>query len=182
MSQRIGYLGPEGTFTHRAALAMSSAEDTLVPLADTGVIERELLARGIDACILPLMNSRAGGVQATGDLLDRLGDRVRITDDHAIEVTFRLCRRAGDDGPLAEILSHAKALAQCSAFVASSGARALETDSTARACDLVAAATKPGLGAIAAPGAGAARGLLEAPDPLEDEPGAMTRFVRIELA
>ncbi len=182
MTTRIGYLGPEGTFTEIAARAMSGAGDVLVPLADTGEIERELLARRIGAGVLPLMSSRAGGVEATGELIERLGEMVRIVDDHAEAVTFRLSRRAGDGEALREVLSHPKALAQCAAFVARSGATTLETSSTAEACALVAGSGETGLGAIAAPGAGAARGLVEHPGAVEDEPGGVTRFVRIELA
>ncbi|MEZ6243806.1 MAG: prephenate dehydratase domain-containing protein [Phycisphaerales bacterium] len=182
MSQRIGYLGPEGTFTGQAARAMSSGGDELIPLAGTDEIECELLERRIDAGVLPLMNSRAGGVQATGELIERLGDKIRITGDHTLPVTFRLFRKVGDEATLREVLSHPKALSQCAAFIARAGASMLETSSTAQACELVAAADEIGLGAIAAPGAGTAYGLVELPEPLEDETGAMTRFVRLELA
>jgi len=182
MSQRIGFLGPEGTFTGVAARAMSAPGDRLIPLGDTEEVERELMAGRIDAGVLPLMSSRAGGVEATGALLERLADRIRITRDHAEPVTFRLFRRAGDAAPLREVLSHPKALAQCAAFIAGVGASHVETTSTGRACELVAAAGRAGLGAIAGPGAGAALGLVELPGPLEDEPGGVTRFVRIERA
>lgn len=182
MGARIGYLGPDGTFTSIAARALSVAGDDLLPLSDTGAVERALMGGQIDAGVLPISSSRAGEVSETREMLDRHALDLRVAGEHGVRVTFRLFRRADDAGPLVRVLSHPKALAQCAGFIADSGATSEATTSTAAACDRVGTSGESGLGAIAAPGAGAAWGLAESPAAIEDEPGAVTTFVRIERA
>ncbi len=141
---RVGYLGPEGTFTHEAlieATAHNAQSPELIPLptiydsvmaVHSGMVERGLV---------PIENSLEGSVNATLDAL------AIDTEDVAIlgEVIFpiRHCLIAREPLELTEIetvVSHPQANAQCARFIRTRlpQAKVLAGPSTAEAVRAVA--------------------------------------------
>jgi prephenate dehydratase len=141
---RVGYLGPEGTFSHEAlieATARSARDLEPLPLptiydtvmaVHSGVVERSLV---------PIENSLEGSVNATLDAL------AIDTEDVVIlgEVIFpiRHCLIAGESLDLGEIetvVSHPQANAQCARFIRTRlpQAKVLAGPSTAEAVRAVA--------------------------------------------
>jgi prephenate dehydratase len=139
---RVGYFGPEGTFTHEALIAFThGAELELVALPtiyDTvmavhdGVVERALV---------PIENSLEGSVNATLDALAMETEDVAIVGETVHPIRHCLIARTALELPDIEaVVSHPQATAQCARFIRTRlpGARVLAGSSTADAVRTVA--------------------------------------------
>jgi prephenate dehydratase len=139
---RVGYFGPEGTFTHEALIAAAGGRRIdgvpLPTIYDTvmavhgGVVERALV---------PIENSLEGSVNATLDALAMETDDVAIVGE--VVHPIRHCLIARTPLELQEIeavVSHPQANAQCARFIRSRlpQARVLAGSSTAEAVRMVA--------------------------------------------
>lgn len=175
---RAAYLGPEGTFTHQAALALAPGME-LVPMVTPAAAIEAVAAGEAEAGIVPFENTIEGEIAPSLDALAGVAPEVLIVAEQIIEVTFNLYRLPGDAEPLTTVLSHPAGLTQCARFLRHSGVRTEAAPSTAAACAAVADAGTPGHAALAAPGAGERVGLVAVSTQLEDNLGAMTRFVRV---
>ena len=166
---RIGYLGPEGTFTHGAVRTLRPDDEHLATTTQGEAFDGLDEGR-FDALVLPLDNSVHGPVLPTWDALLSSRDAV-IVDDTQVAVTFD----AFATDPSAEhrtIVSHPHALAQVSRFVQRLGLPVRTATSTAEACRSVA----PDEIAVGAPIAGEMYGLTRVESGIEDMAGAATQF------
>ena len=114
MSYRIGALGPEGTYSEKAALLWIKGrpEASIVYFNDfEGVLEAAAAGR-LEAGIVPVENSLEGAVTTVMDLLLRL-DVVIVGE---VNVPIRHCL-VGQGGDVKVILSHPQALAQCRQYL-----------------------------------------------------------------
>lgn len=168
----VGYLGPEGTFTHGAATQLGGSAD-LVPLSSQSEAIAALSAGTHDAVVLPVDNSVHGLVLPTWDALLDSEDAV-IVDDVTVEVSFDAFVVDPDVEPTV-VVSHPHALAQCSAYVARTGLPTRAASSTAEACRSLA----PGEIAIAAPLCAELYGVTPVATAVEDLTGATTQFALI---
>src|SRR5438445_3976778 len=145
---RVGYLGPEGTFSEEALLASAAPEAVeQVPLqtiydAITSRREGEL-----DWAIVPIENSLDGSVSVTLDLLASGGGELEITAEALLRVRHSLIAAE----PLAlreieEVLSHPQVPGQCERFLRGelAHARILPAASTAEAVRIVTSEPRPG--------------------------------------
>ena len=64
---RIGFLGPEGTFSHLAAVRKFGSSVEYVPLSDISAVFEEVARGHIDYGLVPVENSIGGGVVDTLD-------------------------------------------------------------------------------------------------------------------
>ncbi len=181
---RVGYLGPEGTFTHEAALAGIEARRELtgvelVPLATIYDVVMAVARGEVDSAVVPIENSIEGSVSATLDTLAIDAVDVRIVGEqvHRIEQ----CLIAAAPVALSEIatvMSHPQASAQCAHFLHDRlpQATVLTTSSTADAVRMVA---ERGAGwAALGPRLAAERyGCVLLAQGVEDRAGNATRFV-----
>jgi prephenate dehydratase len=177
---RLGYLGPEGTFSEEAVRsAPESANAELVPLptvrdtvmaVDDGTVER---------AVVPIENALEGAVAVTFDTLADDEADVLIVGEVVIAVSPCLIARDGiafDE--IKRVISHPQATSQCARFLRERLPQAVVTSasSTAEAVRIVATSNEP----WAALGTRRAAGLYGASvlaDAVEDEPGNATRFV-----
>jgi prephenate dehydratase len=177
----VGYLGPEGTFSHQALLdaevdgetepvALATLYDTVMGVQD-GVVE---------AALLPIENSLEGSVDVTLDTLATDARGVEIVGETVAEI--RNCLIAAEALELSAIetvYSHPQANAQCAQFLRTRlrGAKVVATSSTADAVRSVTAdsrAPSAALGNRLAASLYGGRILLE---DVDDHAGNQTRFV-----
>jgi len=139
---RIGYFGPEGTFTHEAVSAATRELDVqLVPLRtiyDTVLAVHDGL---VDRALVPIENSLEGSVNATLDTLAIDTDDVAIVGElvHPIRQCL-ITRRPIALADVEVVVSHPQPLGQCSRFLRTRlpQARVLTATSSAEAVRLVA--------------------------------------------
>jgi len=140
---RVGYLGPEGTFTEEALLR--SAEPGAVrPVALRTIYDTVLaLARGeVDWAVVPIENSLDGSVSVTLDLLAAEDVGLEIVGEALLSVRHSLiaCKDVGLE-KIQTVLTHPQVPGQCERFLRGelAHARVLAASSTAEAVRIVAA-------------------------------------------
>lgn len=175
----LAFLGPEGTFTHRAALDLAREGERLVPMDHAEDVIASVSRGDADGAVIAFENSLDGPVAANLDLLLATEDEIVITAERVIGVSFTLWRRSGDDSPLRSVAAHAVGLAQCQRFVRAHDLATRASSSNAAACREIAASDEPGWGALAGKDAGAAFGLVAVTPDVGDDPRAATRFLRL---
>ena len=172
---RLGFLGPEGTFSHEALLA-AGVPGTPVALASVHEVVLAVQDGRVDRGLAPIENAMEGGVSATLDALAFDAPDVAVVGELVHPIHH--CLVAG--GPLAlaevqEVHSHPQGLAQCARFLRERlpHARTVAAASTADAVRS-AAGTAAAIGPRAAAERYGATVLLEG---IEDDPDNVTRFV-----
>jgi prephenate dehydratase len=144
---RVGYFGPEGTFTHEALIAAAQGADIeQVPLPTIYDTVMAVHERTVERALVPIENSLEGSVNATLDALAMETDDVRILAE--VVQPIRHCLIARTELELSEIevvVSHPQASAQCARFIRTRlpQARVLAGGSTADAVRLIASEPAP---------------------------------------
>jgi prephenate dehydratase len=172
---RIGYLGPEGSFTHEAimtlrdvqAVACSSIPDVLAKVA-SGELHQGLV---------PLENAIEGTVSATIDGLVFDHDLV-IEREIVLPIHLNLLTRPGVEiESVTKVLSYVHALEQCRVYLGTlSHAESVQTTSTSQAAREVADSNEP-WAAIGSSVAASLFGLEVVASAIEDHADNATRFV-----
>jgi prephenate dehydratase len=138
----VGYLGPEGTFSHEALTTQPGAADLqLVSLATVHDTVMAVDDGRVDRAFVPIENSLEGSVNATLDALALETDGVAIVGE--VVHPIHQCLIAGQPLELAQVqavLSHPQANAQCARFLREQlpQARVVAVNSTADAVRTVA--------------------------------------------
>ena len=173
---RVGFLGPEGSFSHEAV----SALDAVTPVAreTLGDLLADVAAGVLDQGLVPLENAIEGTVSATMDGLVFDHD-LYIERELILPIRLHLWARAGTAREsLSTVWSHTHALAQCRAFLGALGVTAQATTSTSQAARLVAESDEP-WAALASAAAGELFALVPLASDVEDHPDNATRFVLV---
>lgn len=175
LSYRIGALGPEGTYSEKAALLWikNRPEAALVYFNDfEGVLEAVQAGR-IDAGTVPVENSLEGAVTTVMDLLLRL-DVVIVGE---VNVPVRHCLVGQGQGDIKVILSHPQALAQCRQYLREHypEAEIRTTGSTSHAARL--AQEFPEMAAVAGADTAEKYGLHILAREIQDASDNVTRFI-----
>lgn len=113
MSQLIGVLGPEGTFSEKAARRLSPGAEIRY-FRDFEEVIAAVEEGAVEAGVVPLENSLEGSVGQTLDAL--LRRKVEISGEINLQVRHCLLGR-GEAGGVKVILSHPQALAQCRGYL-----------------------------------------------------------------
>jgi prephenate dehydratase len=188
---RVGYLGPEGTFSEEALLA--SAVAGAVDPFPLGTIYDTVMAlrRGqVEWAIVPIENSLDGSVSVTLDLLAGEASDVEIVGEVLLRVRHSLI--AGellDPEEIDTVLTHPQVPGQCALFLRNELPRAqiLPTSSTAEAVRIVASERRPaggghGRAAIGTLLAAKIYGGTVLRESVEDREDNQTRFVWLARA
>ena len=171
MSDRIGFLGPEGTFTHQAALELAPSAD-LAPYADAATLFRDIEQRACVGGVLPMDNTVNGPVMPTVDALLEHED-ISLFDDCVLAVSFDAFAVGDPDAdPARVVVSHPHGLAQCRDYISSLGLPTRAVGSTAAACENLV----PGEVALAAPICGDLYRVRRVAEGVEDNALALTHF------
>jgi len=174
--QRVGYLGPEGSFSHEAVSTLPDVEpvayDTLADLLGA------VADASLDLGLVPIENAIEGTVSATIDGLVFDHDLI-IEREVVIPIRLNLLARPGVSiSQVTSVRSYVHALAQCRGLIQSLGATIEQTTSTSQAAREVAESTEP-WAAVASEMAGELFGLVPLATDIEDHPGNATRFVLV---
>jgi prephenate dehydratase len=172
----LAYLGPAGTFTHQAALELADDGEELAPFPSATEVLQAVEDGKVDGGVVAFENSLEGAIPASLDQLLLSTSRCLVTRERVLPVSFTLFRAPNDREPLAGVVSHPFALAQCSRFVGDHRIPTREATSTAEACRQVADGSERGWGAIGPPAARDLYDLRVERTQLENDDRAATRF------
>lgn len=178
---RVGFLGPEGTFTEQAARAL---EGELVPFATVHDVVQAVDRGAVERGVVPIENSLEGGVNATLDALAVDFPGVTIVGESVLSVHQALIARAPLElGAIEAVASHPQGLAQCARFLREHlpQARPIAATSTAEAVRDAVSSDAP-LAAIAPARAAELHGGVVLRERIEDDPDNATRFVVLARA
>ncbi|HWE58974.1 MAG TPA: prephenate dehydratase [Solirubrobacteraceae bacterium] len=178
---RVGYLGPEGTFTQAAVLSAPAAGG-LELLAQETIHDTVLAVRDgdVERAVVPIENSLEGSVNVTLDALVFDAEGVRIVGETVLGV--EQCLIAQESLPLEEIevvISHPQATAQCRDYIRTNlpAARVMTASSTAEAVRLVTERIRHRWAAIGTRLAAELYDCVVLAPGIEDVSGNQTRFV-----
>lgn len=177
---RIGYLGPQGTFSEVAARQLArllgAADTPRIEHADFPSLLAALEAGDVPIIVLPMTNSSSGLVDLAARTLAAANPDVVAGGVVDVPVRIDAYTATGTTfHPGADVYTHPQVLRQCSAFIGANHLVGHECTSTADACRLVIAQNA----GVALAGAG-----MELELPLElhrasvaNLAGALTRFL-----
>jgi prephenate dehydratase len=183
---RVGYLGPEGTFSEEALLASASrgAVEPL-PLATIYDAAEQLRSGVLEWAVLPIENSLEGSVSVTLDLLAEDESRLEIVAEALLRVRHSLI--AAEQLALAEIeevLTHPQVPGQCQRLLRGelAQARIRPASSTAEAVRIVASEGRRGRAALGTLLAARIYGGTVIREGVQDSDENETRFVWLARA
>ena len=178
---RVGYLGPEGTFSEEALLA-SAAPNASRPVPLPTIYDAVMaLRRGeLEWAIVPIENSLEGSISVTLDLLAGEAGDVEIVAEALLGISHSLI--AAKPVVLSEIntvLTHPQVPGQCAVFLREqlAHARVLPASSTAEAVRTVARGRHQGHAALGTLLAASIYGGTVIRKGVEDRDDNETRFV-----
>ncbi len=180
---RVGYLGPEGTFSHEALrTSVATGPDTeLVGQTSVHDTVRAVHEGAVDRALVPLENSVEGSVNATLDALAVETEDVSIVGElvHPVRVCL-LARAPAELEDIATVTSHPQPIAQCARFLRTElgHARIVAAASTADAVRALAEGGKA-QAALGTRLAGELYGCEVLRAGVEDDPENETRFAWI---
>lgn len=179
-SPRIGYLGPEGTFTEQAILTQPdlAAATHVLCRSHADVLHRTQEGE-VDFGFAAIENSIEGTVNVIQDALAFDADLL-IQREVVIPITMNLLVRPGAAlSDVTEVISYPHALAQVRTFIRDhlADADTVAANSTADAARLLAESGTPNQGAVGTALAAERYGLDIAAAGIEDHTGNQTRFV-----
>ncbi len=174
---KIAYLGPKATFTHQAALEYFGFSAHYVPVSTIGDVFREVETGRVDYGVVPVENTTEGVVNYTLDMF--LESDLKIVGEVVIPIKLNLLSTASGLESIKTVYSHRHALAQCKEWLRKNLPQAslIETESTAKACELV--MELEDAGAIASEVAAYTYHLNILAENIQDNPNNYTRFLVI---
>lgn len=111
MPLNVAYLGPEGTFTHAAALKQFGESINPISLAAIDEVFREVESGNACYGIVPVENSTEGVVNHTLDMF--LQSPLNICGEVSLRIHHCLISNAENISSVNKVFGHAQALAQC---------------------------------------------------------------------
>ena len=172
---RVAYLGPAGTFSELAAMAMFGSSLGKVVCGSIDEVFRATSAGTAHCGVIPIENSTEGMVARSLDLLR--ASPLTIVAENSMYIEHCLLRRVSDLAAIVAVCAHPQALAQCHEWLSRNlpGIELRPVGSNAEGARL--AAADPRLVAIASSRAATEHSLSIVATAIQDEPYNRTRFV-----
>lgn len=176
---RIGYLGPEGTWSHQAALARFGDSVQLMPFPSFSHVFEATERGEVDYAVVPIENSTDGFVTQAMDLL-MASRSLRICAQTHLRVQNCLLTNVARE-KVTVIYSHPQVLGQCRRWLQQNfpHAEQISTASTAAAAKLALRDEKKGSAALGSRLVGELYGLAVAESNIQDVASNTTRFAII---
>ncbi|MCD8206092.1 MAG: ACT domain-containing protein [Clostridia bacterium] len=170
------YLGPEGSFSHKAALIMAEG-CVLLPEKNFYEVIRRLEEGAAELAVVPVFNSLNGGVMKNLDLLQE-GGCVAVKET-TLCVDHRLITMKGaDTKKITRVYSHPQAIDQCAGYIMKNLpiAETLAVSSTAYGVEMV----KDEFSAAIASSDAVRDGLVASAENIADEESNRTQFLLLK--
>lgn len=174
---KIGYLGPEGTFSQQAVAKHFGHSAHGLPLSSIEEVFQEVEAGHADFGVVPVENSGQGTIQSTLDMF--LTSNLKICGEVELRVHQHLLSRTGRLDEIERVYSHPMSLAQCKAWLRQHLPKAEKIPVASNAEAARRARNADDAAAIAGVSAGHVYGLKIVAGPIEDRPDNTTRFLVI---
>jgi chorismate mutase / prephenate dehydratase len=172
----VAYLGPQGTFSERAAVKHFGEGADTQPTGSIDEVYRAVESGAADFGIVPVENSTEGAVGRSLDLMPQTP--LKICGEVVIRIHHHLMSRAiADVKAIQRVFSHGQSLAQCHEWLNTNlpHAERIAVSSNAEAARR--AAVEPASAAVAGEMAAAHYRLSILASNIEDEPNNTTRFL-----
>lgn len=172
--QKIVYLGPEGTFSHLAAMEYLGHSVEYLPKANFEAVFAAVSRGEAELGVIPLENSLEGSVGQSLDLFHR--HDVFIQAELFCRIRHALLSKAMRMEDVSVVYSHPQPLAQCAQWLHANlpNAALIPLESTAAAARTV--VDKPGAAAVGQSRLAEMHGLSVLASGIEDAPDNWTRF------
>lgn len=172
---RIAFLGPEGTYTHDAALKHFGHSVKTAAHSAIDEVFRDVESGLSHYGVVPIENSTEGVVNHTLDMF--LNSPLQISGEVELRIHHCLLCKDADIGKIKTIYAHQQALAQCREWLDENMKDVVRVavNSNAKAARI--AADEEGAAAIASSTAAELYGLSVVECNIEDEPDNTTRFL-----
>ncbi|KAA9000785.1 prephenate dehydratase [Stenotrophomonas cyclobalanopsidis] len=112
---KIGYLGPEGTFSQQAVLKHFGRSALGLPMASIEEVFQEVEAGSADFGVVPVENSGQGTIQITLDMF--LTSNLKICGEVELRVQQYLMSRSGRLEDIERVYGHPQSFMQTSAWM-----------------------------------------------------------------
>ncbi len=172
---RIGFLGPEGTFSQQAVHKHFGHSAHGLPLSSIEEVFQEVEAGNADFGVVPVENSGQGTIQSTLDMF--LTSSLKICGEVELRVHQFLLSRTGRLEDIERVYSHPQSLAQCKAWLRAHLPKAERVAVASNAEAARRARNADDAAAIAGESAGHVYNLKAVAGPIEDRPDNTTRFL-----
>ena len=171
---KVGFLGPEGTFTQTAVYKHFGHSVRALPLASIDEVFHEVEAAHADFGVVPIENSTEGSVNHT---LDRfLSSPLKICGEVELRIHQQLMGRMDSLPRIQRVCTHAQSLAQCRSWLQEHLPDAELVPVSSNAEGARRARDEAGTAAIAGETAAEVYGLTVLATDIEDRPDNTTRF------
>ncbi len=166
---KIGYLGPEGTFTQQAVLKYFGHSVRPLPLTSVEEVFHEVESGAADFGVVPIENSTEGTVNNTLDMF--LTTPLKIIGEVELRIHQNLMGRMTMLGDIRRVCGHPQSLAQCRGWLQEHmpGVERVPVSSNAEGARR--ARDEDGTAAIAGAAAAEVYGLDLLVPEIEDQPG-----------
>jgi chorismate mutase / prephenate dehydratase len=170
---RIGFLGPEGTFSHSAAARKFGSSVDYVPLTEIPSVFEEVVRGHIDLGVVPVENSIGGGIVDTLDAF--LHSPAKICAEVLMTIHHNLMAKEPWE-KINKICSKAQVFSQCRNWLSATAKERAQVpvESTTAAAKM--AADQPGIAAVGSKEAADMYDLHLLFENIEDDPNNVTRF------
>jgi chorismate mutase/prephenate dehydratase len=173
---KIGYLGPEGTFSQQAVTKHFGRSAHGLPLATIEEVFQEVESGNADFGIVPVENSGQGTIQITLDMF--LTSNLKICGEVELRVRQFLLSRSGRIEDIERVYSHPQSFAQCKAWLRGNLPKAEKIAVSSNAEAARRARNADDAAAVAGESAGHVYGLKKViMTPIEDRADNTTRFL-----
>ena len=108
---KVAFLGPEGTYTHTAALKHFGSLIQTHPVESIEEVFRIVEAEGADFGVVPVENSSAGVINHTLDLF--MGSSLQISGEVALRIRHNLLSTLDSLDKVERVYAHQQSLSQC---------------------------------------------------------------------
>lgn len=174
---KIGYLGPEGTFTQQAVLKYFGHSVRPLPLTSVQEVFHEVESGAADFGVVPIENSTEGTVNNTLDMF--LTTPLKIIGEVELRIHQNLMGRMAMLGEVRRVCGHPQSLAQCRGWLHEHMPSVELVPVSSNAEGARRARDEEGTAAVAGLAAAEVYGLNLLVPEIEDHPDNTTRFLVI---
>ena len=172
----VAYLGPQGTFSERAAIKHFGEGADTQPCASIDEVYRNVESGAADFGVVPVENSTEGAVGRSLDLMPQTP--LKTCGEVLLRIHHHLMSKSAlDMAAIQRVFSHGQSLAQCHEWMNTHLPHAERISVASNAEAARRAALEPNAAAVAGEMAAPHYGLTILASNIEDEPNNTTRFL-----